>query len=53
MGEFVDAIPTNNKLVNKYLLNKKKFHQKDYPEEWSKLFFPTVGEEVNVLLSVQ
>ncbi|GIR89071.1 MAG: hypothetical protein CM15mP87_05630 [Candidatus Neomarinimicrobiota bacterium] len=39
VGEFVDAIPTNNKLVNKYLLNKKKFHQKDYPEEWSKLFF--------------
>ena len=39
MSEFVDAIPTNNKLVNKYLLNKKKFHQKDYPEEWSKLFF--------------
>ena len=38
-GEFVDAIPTNNKLVNKYLLNKKKFHQKDYPKEWSKLFF--------------
>ena len=39
VGEFVDAIPTNNMLVNKYLLNKKKFHQKDYPEEWSKLFF--------------
>ena len=39
IGEFVDAIPTNNNLVNKYLLNKKKFHQKDYPEEWSKLFF--------------
>ena len=39
VGEFVDAIPTNNKLVNKYLLNNKKFHQKDYPEEWSKLFF--------------
>ena len=39
VGEFVDTIPTNNRLVNKYLLNKKKFHQKDYPEEWSKLFF--------------
>ena len=39
VSEFVDAIPTNNKLVNKYLLNKKKFHQKDYPDEWSKLFF--------------
>ena len=39
LGEFVDAIPANNILVNKYLSNKKKFHQKDYPEEWSKLFF--------------
>ena len=37
-GEFVDAIPANNVLVNKYLSNNKKFHQKDYPEEWSKLF---------------
>ena len=27
VGEFVDSIPTNNRLVNKYLLNKKKFHQ--------------------------
>ena len=39
IGEFVDAISINNNLVNKHLSNKKKFYQKDYPEEWSNLFF--------------
>ena len=54
VGEFVDAIPTNNNLINKYLSNKKKFHQKDYPEEWSKLFFSNSwrGSECAIILSL-
>ena len=39
VSEFADAISINNELVNKHLSNNKKFHQKDYPKQWSELFF--------------
>ncbi len=39
VSEFADAISINNELVSKHLSNNKKFHQKDYPKQWSELFF--------------
>ena len=38
-SEFVDSISLTNQIVKKHLTNKKKFHQKEYPKEWSELFF--------------
>ncbi len=38
-SEFADTIPLTNHLVTKHISNKKKFHQKDYPSEWSEIFF--------------
>ena len=39
VSEFVDTIPLTNDLVTKHISKKKKFHQKDYPREWSEIFF--------------
>ena len=38
-SEFVDSISLTNQIVKKHLTNKKKFHQKEFPKEWSELFF--------------
>ena len=39
VSEFVDTIPLTNDLVTKHISKKKKFYQKDYPREWSEIFF--------------
>lgn len=36
--EFSETINLNNQVIEKYLLDNKRFHQKDYPELWGELF---------------
>ena len=51
VSEFADAISINNELVNKHLSKNKKFHQKDYPKQWSELFFGSSwrGSECSII----
>ena len=37
-NEFKDSIPINDATIKKYIKKNKKFHQKDHPETWDKLF---------------